>query len=303
MKMQHKNATRGVGRNDMKFYNKDNYDERIFEKFKSNCKKCFGYCCVALYFSTSEGFPSDKVAGEPCSNLEEDFSCAIHSSLLEKGLKGCTAYDCFGAGQKVAQVTYDGLDWHNGNEKAKQMFDVFSIMRQLHEMLWYLSEALLKATDSSLQSKIIHLIKETEELTYLNANAIIEFDIEVHRNKVNSLLRKVSEQVQARYSKGSRKTMTQRKTIAGRLDLIGQDLRRIDLMGATLAGALLIAADLRGSNLAGANLIGADLRNADIRGADLSESLYITQSQVNAAIGDSSTRLPAWIEHPNSWCK
>ena len=71
-----------------------------FKDLKIDCKNCFGLCCVALYFSKFEGFPSDKVAGKPCSHLSDDFSCKIHESLSDKGLKGCTAYDCFGAGKR-----------------------------------------------------------------------------------------------------------------------------------------------------------------------------------------------------------
>jgi hypothetical protein len=66
----------------------------------------------------------------------------IMKSLSERGLKGCLAFDCFGAGQKVAQTTYAGHDWRSVPESAKQMFEVFLIMRQLHELLWYLAEAL-----------------------------------------------------------------------------------------------------------------------------------------------------------------
>ncbi|MCD8500650.1 MAG: hypothetical protein LRY71_01920 [Bacillaceae bacterium] len=89
----------------MLYENMENYDKRFYENLKNACSKCFGLCCVALYFSATEGFPTNKEAGRPCPNLKMDFSCVIHNSLAERGLKGCTAYDCFGAGQKVAQST------------------------------------------------------------------------------------------------------------------------------------------------------------------------------------------------------
>lgn len=111
------------------------------QEMRGDCEKCFGLCCVALYFSASEGFPVDKNAGKPCPNLLKDFNCSVHKELREKGLKGCTAYYCFGAGQKVAQVTYGGHNWRQEAEVAKQMFEVFLVMRQLHEMLWPLTEA------------------------------------------------------------------------------------------------------------------------------------------------------------------
>ena len=92
------------------------------QNLRADCEKCFGLWCVALYFSASEGFPVDKNAGMPCINLKTDFNCSVHKNLRKRGLKGCTAYDCFGAGQKVAQITYGGHDWRQVAEVAKQMF-------------------------------------------------------------------------------------------------------------------------------------------------------------------------------------
>lgn len=266
--------------------NNRKYGIELFNNLKNDCKQCFGLCCVALYFSASEGFPHDKVAGTPCANLKEDFSCAIHTCLIEKGLKGCTSYDCFGAGQKVAQVTYNGQNWLKVPGLAQQMFDAFTIMRQLHERLWYLTEALLIETNTNITDNLKQLINETERITYLEANILIDLDLDSHRDKVNALLKKVAKLDGIKFTKR-------------RLDYFGQDLRRANLMGMDLSGALLIAADLRGNNLTGTNLIGADMRDADIRGANLSESLFITQAQVNTAKGDSSTKLPQRLDYPN----
>ena len=57
-------------------------------------------------------------------------------------MPGCVAYDCFGAGQHVTQVTFAGADWRESPGTAERMFDVFAVMRQLHELAWYLTEAL-----------------------------------------------------------------------------------------------------------------------------------------------------------------
>ncbi|MCD8500649.1 MAG: pentapeptide repeat-containing protein [Bacillaceae bacterium] len=45
--------------------------------------------------------------------------------------------------------------------------------------------------------------------------------------------------------------LIRKKSRYGRLDLIGKDLRRINLKGLDLAGALLVAADFRGKRLDG----------------------------------------------------
>lgn len=281
--------------------NKIQYDEKSYEVLRNDCEKCFGFCCIALYFSASEGFPEDKAAGKPCMNLQQDFKCAVHKNLREKGLKGCTAYDCFGAGQKVAQITYGGHSWRRDKELGKQMFDVFLIMRQLHEMLWYLKEALRIEPDCDLHSKLSNLISETEDITLLSCDSMTTLDLEAHRKKVNSLLHEISEMTRFGTLKGQKNNLKHRKTIAGRLDLIGADLRKTNLRGADLRGALLIASDMRKTDLSGADLIGADIRDADLRGADLSESLFLTQYQINTAKGDSKTKLPISLFRPGYW--
>lgn len=284
----------------MTYKNVIEYDKKLYDILRVDCQKCFGFCCVALYFSASEGFPIDKAAGKPCINLQSDFRCVVHKNLRQNGLKGCTAYDCFGAGQKVAQVTYGGYDWRKNPKTAKQMFEVFLVMRQLHEMLWYLTEAFRIQHDSLIQEKISCMISETVRISKLDADSLIELDLVAHRNNVNTLLSKTSELVRIKACRGQKKTLKHKK-IGGRLNFIGSDLRKINLIGEDLRGALLIAADIRGVDLSGADLIGADLRDADIRGSNLTNSIFITQAQVNVAKGDTNTRLPMSLVLPSYW--
>lgn len=278
------------------------FNKELYDSLKIDCEKCFGFCCIALYFSASEGFPADKDAGKPCLNLQSDFSCAIHKNLRKEGLKGCTAYDCFGAGQKVAQGTYGGHNWKQAPEAAKEMFEVFLIMRQLHEMLWYLSEAFRIQPNDIIQNKLRDLIKEIEDITNQNAGSLMKLDIEAYRDRVNLLLHKTSETVRTKALNGQRITL-KRKKIAGRLDCFGADFRKINLRGADLRGAFLIAADLRGNDLSGADFIGADMRDADIRGTNLEESIFLTQGQINTAKGDLNTKLPPALIRPTYWEK
>jgi uncharacterized protein YjbI with pentapeptide repeats len=71
------------------------------------------------------------------------------------------------------------------------------------------------------------------------------------------------------------------------------DLHRADLHEADLHGAILREADLREADLHGADLGEADLEHADLRGADLTRVKGLTQTQLNAAQGDATTRLPS----------
>jgi hypothetical protein len=107
-------------------------------ELRADCGNCYGLCCVALAFSRSTDFAIDKAAGDPCPNLIEDFRCGIHDRLRNEGFKGCTAYDCFGAGQKISRRA--ARSWRE--QPSPELFVALPIMRQLHEMLWYLAEAL-----------------------------------------------------------------------------------------------------------------------------------------------------------------
>jgi uncharacterized protein YjbI with pentapeptide repeats len=262
---------------------------------QADCASCFGLCCVALPFSASADFASDKDAGTPCANLRTDFRCGIHTRLRQSGFPGCTVYDCFGAGQKVSRVTFGGTDWRQAPETAQQMFAVFPVVRQLHELLWYLTEALTLEPARELHGEIRRLLEETERLTLDSPEALGKLDVAAHRQEVNVLLLRTSELLRAGAAAGRKK-----KDRRG-ADLMGARLRGADLRGVSLRGACLIAADLSGADLRLADLIGADLRDANLAGADLTGSFFLTQPQLNAARGDAGTRLPPGLTRPAHW--
>lgn len=275
--------------------------DNSYRNLRADCGNCFGLCCVALYFSSMEGFPIDKAAGQPCLNLQPDFRCCVHKNLKDQGLKGCITFDCFGAGQKVAQVSFGGHDWRKEPKSAQQMFEVFLIMRQLHELLWYLTEALTLQPARPMHGALSTMHDETERFTHLSPDSLLKLDVAVHRAKVNTLLQRTSELVRAEAHYGKKAHSGHQKTFGQRPDLVAADLRRIDLRGADLRGACLIAADLRGTELIGTDFIGADFRDADIRGANLTKSIFLTQAQMNAAKGDASTKLPSFLTRPTHW--
>ncbi|MER5747612.1 pentapeptide repeat-containing protein [Streptomyces sp. NPDC002225] len=266
-------------------------------ELRADCANCSGLCCVALTLTRSADFAVDKEAGQPCRNLQEDFRCGIHTELRTRGFPGCTVYDCFGAGQKVSREIFDGRDWRGDRETARQMFQVFPVVRQLHELLWYLTETLSLAPAKPLHGEARRLLDETERLSRLPADASAELDVAAHRETVAELLYQVSARVRATAPRPRNGKKRDRRGA----DLIGARLRGADLRGADLRGAYLIAADLSGADLRLADLIGADFRDADVSGADLTDSLFLTQAQLNAARGDAATRLPSALRRPAHW--
>jgi len=262
-------------------------------RLRADCARCFALCCVAPAFAASADFAVDKPAGQPCPNLRADFRCGIHADLRQRGFPGCTVFDCFGAGQQVAQVTFGGRDWRHEPAGAGRMFDVFAIMRHLHELLWYLTEARTLPAARPLRGDLDRVLADLERATAGDPDAVLAVDVGAYRETVNTLLLGVSERVRA----GVRRRPVNKRGA----DLVGSDLRGADLRAANLRGAYLIGADLRRADLRRADLIGADLRAADLCGADLRDSIFLIQSQLDAAKGDGTTRLSPSLRRPQHW--
>ena len=263
------------------------------EELRADCGRCVALCCVAPALTASADFAINKPAGQPCPNLRTDFRCAIHDRLRPAGFSGCAAYDCFGAGQKVAQHTFGGRDWRSEPDLAAPMFAAFSVMRALHELLWHINEALAMRIEEPVRNELNDLFAGTERLTQSGYDELVALDLNEYRRDVNAVLLRVSAFVRigAGYAGADHRGA----------DLAGKDLRAVDLAGASLRGALLIGADLRGVDLSYTDLTGADLRGADLSGAGLESSLFTTQQQVDSARGDKRTTLPSRLSRPSHW--
>ncbi len=268
---------------------------------RANCADCFALCCTAFGFQRSADFPIDKPAGTPCQNLADDFSCTIHESLRPRGFRGCTVFDCFGAGQLVSQELYGGTSWRERPDTSAEMFRTFGVVRQLQEMRWYLVEAADRASDTDLAESVARLQAEIVRVLDGGTAEILGSDVDGLRSTVRAVLVDISEEARGGYLASA--DTEPDDALQPSADLVGRDLRDRRLCGADLRGALLIGADLRGTDLAGVDLLGADLRGARLDGADLTDTLFLTQAQVNAARGDAATLLPATIDRPGHWTR
>jgi hypothetical protein len=251
-------------------------------ELRADCTRCFGLCCVVPGFAASADFALDKPAGHPCPHLHADSRCGIHAELRPRGFAGCAAYDCFGAGQRVSQVTV-GRDWRADPATARLTAEVFPVVRQLHELLWYLTGALAEPAAEPVHAELRRSLTQTERLAAGDPDALRALDLGAHGRAVDALLRRTSALVRAadrpdparagqRRRTGARGGSPARWTGA---DLAGTDLAGADLAGTDLAGTDLAGADLAGTDLTGTDLAGADLAGADLRGADLRGALLI----------------------------
>ncbi|WP_267423217.1 MULTISPECIES: pentapeptide repeat-containing protein [unclassified Curtobacterium] len=269
------------------------------EDLGADCANCFGLCCVALAFTKSADFPFDKDAGEPCTNLDGVDGCRIHPHLRDRGFKGCTVFDCFGAGQKVSRQTFAGRSWRDDDDTRAAMFGTFPIVRRLHELLWYLDEAIDLVTGAVDPAPWVATFEHVRVLSDGTPSALAELDVDAEYDAARPLLVRASD-IARRDVVTTRQPRSQRSLEPG-ADLMGAQLRGRDLSGLTLRGSTAIAADLRDARLHRCDLLGVDLRDADLSGADLTGAVYLTQMQVNSAQGDAATVLPTGFERPSHW--
>ncbi|MFD6895887.1 pentapeptide repeat-containing protein [Rhodococcus sp. NPDC060086] len=250
-----------------------------------DCRSCTALCCTAFGFVRSADFATDKPAGTPCPHLGSDFSCTIHDALSPRGYRGCTVFDCFGAGQAVS-----------ARIPAEHVAAVFPRMKQLHEMLWHLDEVQRRAFAPETVAAARTLGSSITRSTRSDASELLNLDLDVVHEQVRVLLVDVSVELRASYLASAAPD----PQLGPGADLAGRSLRGRLLCGADLRGACLIGTDLRDCDLTAVDLLGADLRDARLDGADLSSALYLTGPQVAAARGDHDTTLPSWVPAP-SW--
>lgn len=248
----------------------------LLDRLSTGCSRCRGLCCTLLCFSRSEGFPADKEAGRPCPLLALDYRCAVHGELAQRGLRGCMAFECFGAGPSLCAL-------FSPETECEVLVSAFCTARQLCQSLWYLAQAAEygpeEAEIAALIAGGLELLSSREGLTGSGPAG--------HHLHTSELLHRLHRRWYPR---------TERKKL-----YLGADLRRTNLEARDLSGALLIAADLRGRSLRGSSLLGADLRDTRLEGADLSQCRFLTQFQVNSAQGDHLTALPPELIRPGDW--
>ncbi|AXH36467.1 pentapeptide repeat-containing protein [Humibacter sp. BT305] len=268
------------------------------EDLGADCGECFGLCCVALAFARSTDFPVDKPAGDPCVNLDDGDGCRIHPHLRDSGFKGCTVFDCFGAGQKVSRRTFAGRSWRDDPETRTAMFSAFPLVRRLHELLWYLDEAITLVEGDQDAAPWIAAFDHVLRLSDEDPETLAGLDVDAEYDAVRPLLVTASEIARRHHPPAPRR---RGRPLGPGSDLMGASLSGADLRGVSIRGSVAIAADLSRAQLRLCDVLGVDLRDADLRGADLDGAVYLTQMQVNSARGDSSTVLPEGFVRPTHW--
>ena len=231
----------------------------------------------------------------------------------------------------AVRAAHDGATWRDDPAAARDAFAALPVVTQLQELLWYLAEVLALPAAAAVHDDARQALDRTAPLADLAAADLLALDVGAVRRTVGPLVDRASALVRdaargatrdtgqardRRHRDGRRGAASPhgtaraavppdappalrapgagvRRRLRPGADLVGADLRGLDLAASALPGALLRGADLRGARLDAVDLLGADLRGADARGTDLSRALFLTPAQVGAVRRDERTALPA----------
>ena len=229
---------------------------------------------------------STSRAAGPASTCSTTTAAASTPRSATDGWPGCTVFECFGAGQQVSQVTYAGVSWREQDNLA-EMGAVLSVMRQLHEMLVHLA----RSSGARLTRGHGGARPRSRRSPRADPEALLTFDLDDLHERVGRLLADASTRLRAR---GRQRRPVARGGPAGRR-LSGDHRGGVVPRGDPHPGGPA------GPTSARSDLLGADLRDADLRGSDLSTAMFLTQLQVNAAVGDARTSLPPGLQRPPHW--
>ncbi len=202
---------------------------RLTNPHRADCDRCAALCCVLAGFTASDAFAFTKPEGTPCRQLV-GHRCSVHESLEAWGMRGCRAFDCFGAGQRATALFDLGSCWTHRPLPAG-LDAVFGALCVVQYCRWLLHEAWpAGAAPGPLRAMTARLATLAEA----PASQLSAIDVGLLSGEVARLLPEPS----------------------------GPDHRFADLHEADLQGE-----DLRDANLAFADLRGARLQGADLSSA------------------------------------
>ena len=127
-------------------------------KFRADCSRCCGLCCVVPDQTAQQGFAVDKPADTPCVHLTEKHRCAIYGNRTRLGYPACTTFECFGAGQWVSENLFGSADWKRSPKLAIEMFAAYRHWLPRFRAAALIEAALPHVRDSARASLVARMI-------------------------------------------------------------------------------------------------------------------------------------------------
>lgn len=141
--------------------------------------------------------------------------------LEEKVIKVVQYLNVLALDRKFLRLHLTGLIGGKILSMREKMYDAFPVMHQLHEMLWYLNEAILLKATQPIHKDLKEAIEETERLSNLSPDELMKINVPLHRAEVNVLLLETSELVWKEMNATRKKRIIHRGA-----DLMGANLKR-----------------------------------------------------------------------------
>ena len=167
-------------------------DPQLPEYLRADCSRCSALCCVAPSFDKAQGFGFDKAAHTRCALLGDDFACSIHGDLIARGFAGCASFDCYGAGQRVTQQMFGDVSWRVDRKIAKRIFEAYSRMRTLHELLAMLFVVKSRTSNPNIAAEVRNRTRKVERVCRLDSAEFDRVEVGEIRLEVMMFLRSIN---------------------------------------------------------------------------------------------------------------
>ena len=92
---------------------------------------------------------------------------------------------------------FGGTDWRQAPQTAELMFQTFPIVRQLNQLLWFITEALDRCSPGAEYTELLGLLDETERLAATPADEMSWGDVDHHCLAGETVLHQVSAAIRA----------------------------------------------------------------------------------------------------------
>lgn len=143
----------------------------------SDCSRCTALCCMTMAFDKGADFAVDKPAGQGCVNLGPDFRCTIHDTRAEQGFSGCLRFDCLGAGQRVTQDLFPGVDWRKTPADIPRIIEAFRRVRDIHRLYELLAAAGALPLTAELRAQRAELMEALHPVEGLTQARLADVDV------------------------------------------------------------------------------------------------------------------------------
>ncbi len=170
--------------------------DNIHHDLSADCQHCFGLCCVALPYAKSADFAFDKDGARLAATYNQTINVLYIKTSEKKGFEAVLLMNALAPARRYLKLLMrERIGKTTPKQQARCL--TFSYYAAMHEMLWYIHEALSIETAKPIHRELRACFDKIDKLTRLSKENLLTLQVNEYRAEVNEWLLKTSELVRA----------------------------------------------------------------------------------------------------------